>query len=944
MKSKIVITDIGSTTTKAILLMNKEGKLKLIGSVGAGTTVESPWEDVKIGVYNSIKGLEIKTNQRLLAEASSAENLKFQPDVDYLTTSSAGGGLQILVMGLTLSDSAKSAERAAYGAGGVILNTLAINDKRSTYEQLTIINKSHPDIILLSGGTDGGAYTGVIRMSEILALGKPSPKFSQDDRIPLIYAGNQDVKDFIATLFSSNFNLKILDNIRPEMDVEKLDQITETIHELFLSSVMEQAPGYSGLKAKTASDILPTPVAVLTSLDLIRSKVGNSILKVDIGGATTDMFSVIKNHTSRTVSANYGMSYSISNVLANYGWEELDKLIPKSLDQRVVRNYIGNKMLNPTYVPKDDIEICIEQAVAIAALRLSMEQHYEMHFNTVKIGFLEHVKSVYRDPFYDQMHQEKIEEESKFHHSDIQLAIGAGGVISHAPKAEQAMYVIAQGFKVEGITKIWRDHDFISPHLGVFSKVEKSSSIDLLMNDCYEELGTVIVPKITSKKDNFVAMTLTIDGNMYPIKVNQSRYFKLNKEQEVHVKLHSNCLIKDKDSDFTLKVNKSLLVTSYQADKINYKDVIKEMNLYNFTTENIEIINYMNRNEIVIKEGHFSDKVQLPYEGKILASKGYSLGPNDNYGVNEYSFPKIYIISLAKLLGKDFNYDYVRNNLNLRPGDVIKYGQTLIGNAESPVKGIVKDINYTTGTILAKELQDYTTKPVTIKIAKQIGVKNKHLKGYLAVKKDEFVFEGKILNRFVAGKTLKIVQAPISGNIIDINLEEGSLTIQYLKTPYYHKIGLECQIEKVHDNGVEYSYNGIEIQGIIGFGSQNNGLIDLVDEITLDNDLSDKMIAFNGKASYNDLKTLENNNIKGLIVPSIDNLDLVKFIGKDIGVALTGDEDIPYPIFVMKGFGDYKFTDQVISIFKKYRNHNCLLIPNTQIRAGVTRPKIIINK
>jgi uncharacterized protein (TIGR01319 family) len=567
--SKYIITDVGSTTTKAIMLETKEGKLHVAGVANSKTTVESPWEDVNIGIYNSIKQLEEETGKKILKDTSTNNSISFTDEFEYLTTSSAGGGLQILVIGLTLFDSAKSAERAAYGAGGVILDTLAINDKRSTYEQLQVINRSHPDIILFSGGTDGGAFSGVVRLAEILSLGKPSPKFIHDSKIPLIYAGNKDAQEFVKTLFNKNFDAHILPNIRPSMDEEKLDEVTEVIHELFLSSVMEQAPGYSKVKQIVSSDIIPTPVAVLHSLNIIKEKLNTMVMKVDIGGATTDIFSVINGKTNRTVSANYGMSYSISNILLNAGWDSLKALLPEGFNEREVRNYIGSKMLNPIYTPSNDTEICIEQAIAILGLRLSMEQHLDMHYNTLKVGFLERVKSYLRDPFYDQMYQSKVEEKSKFHQSDINIVIGAGGVISHAPTKKQALYIISEGFKVQGITQVWRDFDFISPHIGKLSEIDKDVAHHLLETECYENLGTVITPYVDARKDNELVLTVKVGNEATNFHRNQLKYINIEKEVNVEIKLEGYTKIRGVEKKHTFTTDKPILINTFMKNKAN---------------------------------------------------------------------------------------------------------------------------------------------------------------------------------------------------------------------------------------------------------------------------------------------------------------------------------------------------------------------------------------
>ena len=169
-----LITDVGSTTTKAILIDNRSTNPALLGLSSSETTVEAPNNDVRIGVFEAIRILQDKTGLPLLQHDSTAENLKVNPNVSYLTTSSAGGGLQILVIGLTLFDSASSARRAAYGAGGILLDVFAIDDNRAAADQMQAMRNLRPDMILLCGGIDGGAISGVLRLAEILRIDRKS--------------------------------------------------------------------------------------------------------------------------------------------------------------------------------------------------------------------------------------------------------------------------------------------------------------------------------------------------------------------------------------------------------------------------------------------------------------------------------------------------------------------------------------------------------------------------------------------------------------------------------------------------------------------------------------------------------------------------------------------------------------------------------------------------
>ena len=100
------------------------------------------------------------------------------------------------------------------------------------------------------------------------------------------------------------------------------------IHDLFLEHVMQQAPGYKKLIEMAGAPIMPTPAAVGLIMETIAKREHLNLIGVDIGGATTDVFSVFDGVFNRTVSANLGMSYSISNVLAEAGLANIMRWVP----------------------------------------------------------------------------------------------------------------------------------------------------------------------------------------------------------------------------------------------------------------------------------------------------------------------------------------------------------------------------------------------------------------------------------------------------------------------------------------------------------------------------------------------------------------------------------------------------------------------------------------
>jgi hypothetical protein len=225
-----------------------------------------------------------------------------------------------------------------------------------------------------------------------------------------------------------------------------------------------------------------------------------NVLGVDIGGATTDVFSDFcltpqdatgargagERAFNRTVSANLGMSYSISNVLASTGIENILRWVPFDIDEGELRNRIKNKMIRPTTVPCLLEDLKIEQAIAREALRLAFLQH-----KALAVG----LKGVQRGRTISESLDEGTSGESLINMNDLDLLIGSGGVLSHAPRRSQAMMMLIDAFEPEGITRIAVDSIFMMPHLGVLAQVHPQAAEEVFDRDCLIHLGTCVSPR-----------------------------------------------------------------------------------------------------------------------------------------------------------------------------------------------------------------------------------------------------------------------------------------------------------------------------------------------------------------------------------------------------------------------------------------------------------------
>ena len=509
----ILATDCGSTTTKAFLIEKIADEYRLAVRGEAPTTVEAPFEDVTKGVLNAVMEVEELAGRKLLNGDQIITPRNGADGVDiYISTSSAGGGLQMMVAGVVKSMTGESAERAALGAGSIVMDVLASNDGRKPHEKITRIRQLRPDMILLSGGIDGGTTKHVVELAEILAAANPKPRLGQNFKLPVIYAGNKKATENIKETLGTITDLDITENIRPVLERENLKPSRDKIHDLFMEHVMQQAPGYKKLMTWTDAPIMPTPGAVGALIEMVAEKENISVVGVDIGGATTDIFSVFQKQFNRTVSANLGMSYSICNVLAETGLKNVLRWVPFDIDEKELTNRIGNKMIRPTTVPQSLEELVIEQAIAREALRLSFIQHKSFAVN---------LKGVQKERTISDAFEQTDSGESLVDMMELDLMIGSGGVLSHAPRREQSARMLIDSFLPEGITQLAVDSIFMMPQLGVMANIEKEdlakdarkAAIEVFEKDCLIHLGTCIAPVGPSKSGTAVLTAeITLPG------------------------------------------------------------------------------------------------------------------------------------------------------------------------------------------------------------------------------------------------------------------------------------------------------------------------------------------------------------------------------------------------------------------------------------------------
>lgn len=491
----LVGIDIGSTMVKAVLLIKQSGKWRMSATAWAPTTIEAPFENVTVGVAEAIKRLEMETGRLLMKHGQPLT----EKGADYgcdaiICTSSAGGGCQMMVMGIMKELTAESAQRAVLGGGALVLDVIAVDDGRTVVERIELLKRLAPDAILVSGGTDGGNASHVVALAEIIKAASPSPRFGEYSRTPIVYAANVDARGPFLETVGQQYDVRFVDNLRPVMEREVMGPARDAIGRVFLEHVVHQAPGYDEIQRWTEGLIRPTPAAIGHLLERFAAKHNINVLAVDVGGATTDVFSVMDGVFNRTVSAGTGVGYAM-------GWgkgidfEAISSWVPEEIPLGKFKNWVANKMINPTAIPETLEELLLEHSLARHAVSTAMKDHHKLAVELKGVQKRRGIADV-----FDQVRTGQ----SRVKMTRVDALVAMGGPFAHAPETAQVLAVLIDSVQPEGITEVYVDSSSVLPVVGLVEEIEPNKGLELMEDCCLQKLATAICPSYASNVSGVV--------------------------------------------------------------------------------------------------------------------------------------------------------------------------------------------------------------------------------------------------------------------------------------------------------------------------------------------------------------------------------------------------------------------------------------------------------
>ncbi len=474
-----LIVDVDNHLTKAVLIEKTDAGYDLMGVGDAPSTMDPPDLDVTVGVESAVRSLEQRLGKALWGDGEASKSHRF------LCSSSTSGGLYMIVAGLIRMFSTESAQRAALGAGALLMDIFSLDDPRPNFKAVERMRSLRPDMFLLAGGTDGGAESQVLDMAGLITVADVRPRFGSEYKLPIIYAGNVDVRERISkTIVEERYATRFVENVRPIIEMENLGPAREGIYDSYMEHVIIHSPGYDKLVKWVDEDIIPTQAAIGKILYAYTKERRVNMLAVDVGGATTDVYSVYDGVFNRSLNADIGVTYGISNIMKEVGVGNIMRWIPEQMGEKKIRNIIGNIMaLQPTTLTAE--ETMVQQAAVREAIRLGLDQHKKIATRLKGVS----LKRTISDMF------EQALEASLLDMMNTQVVIGRGRIFADDGMGVSSTLILLDALQPEGITEVLVDRSGILPHLGMLLGRNKDAALKILSNECLHKLGTCVAAK-----------------------------------------------------------------------------------------------------------------------------------------------------------------------------------------------------------------------------------------------------------------------------------------------------------------------------------------------------------------------------------------------------------------------------------------------------------------
>jgi hypothetical protein len=475
--NSILAVDVGAANTRAVMFDVVEGEYRFVASGTAPSTAEAPVKDVSEGVRNAITNLQTLLGKSLLNDSRDLITPS-QPDgsgVDgMVVTLSAGPTIKAVLVGLLKDVSLESARKLAESTYVRIVETVGLNDHRKAEQQIDSILRAQPDLVVIAGGTDGGASRSIKKLLEPIGL---AGFLLPQEKLPsVLFAGNEKIAEEVKTLIGSfSTALKVSPNVRPSLDTEDLEPAQGELARLVMNIRKRQIKGVDVLDLWSGGYLLPTAYAAGRMVRFLAKvySADKGILSVDLGASAAVISAGFKSKFTSNVYPQFGLGENLARLLNHTTLEDIMRWSPLDIPLDVLRDYLYQKALYPSTIAATKEDLVLSQIVARQALYLAMHSarhDFPRDASRLKPGLT---------PLFDPI-------------------LAGGGALSDASRPGQGLLLLLDSLQPVGISTVILDQNNLLPLLGAAAAQNSILPVQVIESGAFLSVGTIVVPVVSA--------------------------------------------------------------------------------------------------------------------------------------------------------------------------------------------------------------------------------------------------------------------------------------------------------------------------------------------------------------------------------------------------------------------------------------------------------------
>ncbi len=468
----LLALDIGSITTRALFFDVVDGRYRFMAVGTAPTTAGAPFHDIGEGVRRAVDQLQAITGRTFIG-ADERMIIPSQSDHEGVDTCvailSAGQPMRIVVVGLLEDISAESAERLARTTYSQVVDRLNLADRRKGDARIDALIRLHPDLVIIAGGTEGGASHSLMNILESVGLACYLMPAAQ--RPEVLFAGNQSLVTEVENALGNLTHLTTAPNIRPALDVEQLTPAALQLSTMYRTVSAKKIPGITEVDLWTGGKMMPAATAFGRMIRFLSTCYDPStgVLGVDVGASASILAAAHAGDLSLGVYPELGQGETLPGMLRECSLADIVRWIPFEISETGLRNYIYNKALRPYTIPATPEDLSIEQALVRQALQIAVKKGISTFpggLSQTGIGNL---------PGFEPI-------------------VAAGSALTRAPNMGQSMLMLLDGLQPAGITTLVLDQNNITGILGAAAGINAPLTAQILDTNNFVNLGLVVAP------------------------------------------------------------------------------------------------------------------------------------------------------------------------------------------------------------------------------------------------------------------------------------------------------------------------------------------------------------------------------------------------------------------------------------------------------------------